>query len=284
MRGAAFVTRRGLVERGGLVALASEPLRDDLGVALVAAERDRADLVGPPDVLAERADGAADEDVGGVDQRACQVVLDVAASAPAHVAQVDAVDVEHVVAERDEGVRDRVPQPQVADPGPREVELVVEPVGTFGCPGQPEQLAGPDARQQRIPRVRAGVVCLVEDDHVVRARIDDGVLAERVDRGEHVAADRRLLVLVQELAEVAQLQRGAKDPRRLLEDLAAMRHEQERVDRADAAELAIVQRGHDRLAGARCSDKEVAVAAKAPGLAELLEHRLLVRLGLDLDQ
>ena len=92
------------------------------------------------------------------------------------------------------------------------------------------------------------------------------------------------LALVQQLAEVAHLEHVAKDSTRLLEDLAAVRDVQQRLDASRLPQGAVIERGHDGLSRARRRDHQIAVPSELARGRELLKHRLLEVPRLDLEQ
>ncbi len=126
------------------------------------------------------------------------------------------------------------------------------------------------------------MVELVDDDDVERVgsqAVELGA-AERLDHREHVPARRDLAAAVL-LAERAVLEHGAVGSHRLLEDLVAVRDEQEGEVGARAREqLLVVERGDHGLAGPGRRDHEVAVPPVALAFErERVEHPLLVRVG-----
>jgi hypothetical protein len=94
---------------------------------------------------------------------------------------------------------------------------------------------------------------------VERGGIDCGAVAQRVDRCKHMALYGGPLAVIQQLAEVTHLEHVAKDPPRLLQDLAPVRDVQQRLDASRLPQGPVVERGHDRLSRARGRDQKIAV-------------------------
>ena len=199
-------------------------------MADIHAERDGAHLGPPPDAFGNCPDRPQHERLGRAHEPACELIGRVATGGPGQVAQIGAFHVEHVVAKWNERVRNGVPDAKVADPRPWEVPLVVETIGALRGAGQTQQLFRCHPVEQRLPRVSRGVVSLVQNHMVECGGIDRGAVAQRIDRCKHVALNGGPLALVQQLAEVAHLEHVAKDATRLLEDLAAVRDIQQRLD------------------------------------------------------
>jgi hypothetical protein len=78
-------------------------------------------------------------------------------------------------------------------------------VGPLGRGGEPDQDLRPQVAQQRVVGVGCGVVELVDHHHVVSVgrELAKPLLVQRLDRGEDVPAEDRLLAAGELLAEVA---------------------------------------------------------------------------------
>ena len=151
-----------------------------------------------------------------------------------------------------------------------------------GVAVRPKQLGGPKVLEQRAVARGRSVVDLVDDDDLERvgSRRLDRVVAQRLHHREDVPADERLLAVAEDLAEVGVLEdRGVRRPA-LVEDAPAVSDEEQAGLAAElVAQPAVVERGHDGLAGARRGDEQVAVTVVAVTLRlQLLEHPRLVRL------
>ena len=140
--------------------------------------------------------------------------------------------------------------------------------------------------QRAVARGRS-VVDLVDDDDLERVGVErlDRFVAQRLHHREDVAADERLLAVAEDLSEVGVLEDGGVGRAALVEDAPAVSDEEETGLAAEViAEPAVVERGHDRLAGARRGDEQVAVAVVAVPLGlQLFEHSCLMRLGRDVE-
>ena len=128
------------------------------------------------------------------------------------------------------------------------------------------------------------MVSLVQNHMVECGGIDRGAVAQRVDRCKHMALNGGPLALIQQLAEVAHLEHVAKDSTRLLEDLAAVRDIQQRLDASRLPQGPVVERGHDGLSRARGRDQQIAVPSELARGRELLKHRFLEVPRLDFEQ
>ena len=124
----------------------------------------------------------------------------------------------------------RIPDAEVTDPRTWEMPLVVQAVSAFRSRRQADQFFGVDDRQQWFPRHGRRVVGFVDHDMIERRRIDRRTRSERVDGRKDMTADRRPLAVVQQFTKPGLLQRVAKHAAGLIEDLAAMRDVQQRID------------------------------------------------------
>jgi hypothetical protein len=246
------------------------------------AERAQPRSRGPRSQLLEHEAGA--HVVAGVDllQR-----LDVVAAAafPGHLTEVHPV-VDAEVGERGEAVLvDRVPQAQLGgDPLVEPVEDR-QAVAALGRGGQAEQLTWAHVIEERRVAGRGGVVELVHDHHVevVGRKLRQARRAQALDGGKDVLEVLGTTAGHPQLAEGVVAERVAEGGQALGEQLLAMGHEQQ----ASPAELArqprVVDRGHDRLAGAGRRDQEVLVVTLLARHRDLLEQALLERLEAELD-
>ena len=101
-----------------------------------------------------------------------------------------------------------------------------------------------------------------------------------------MSADERLLSVAEDLAEVGVLEYGRVRRAALVEDAPPVSDEEE-AGRAPElfTQPAVVERGHDGLAGARRRDEQVAVAVVPIALRlQLFEHARLVVLGGDVER
>ena len=268
----------------GREAIGCEAAPDLFGMADVHAESDGAHLGPPPDALGDGLDGPQHERLGRSHESARELIGRVATGGPGEVAQIRAFNVQHVVAKRNQRVRNGVPDAKVADPWPWEVTLVVETIGALRRAGQSEQLFRCHPFEQIIPRARCGVVSLVKNHVVECGGIDRGAVAQRIDGRKHMALNGGPLALVQQLAEVAHLERVAKDATRLLEDLAAVRDIQQRLDASRLPQGAVIDRGHNGLPRAGRRDHQIAMPSELARGREFLKHRLLEVPRFNLDQ
>ena len=183
-----------------------ETAGDFFCVTDVHAKGNGAHLGPPPDALGNGTDRPQHEGLGRSHESAGELVGSVATRGPRQVAQIGAFHVKHVVAKWNQRVRDGVPDAEVADPGPWEVTLVVETIGALWRAGQTEQFFRCHPVEQCVPRLRRGVMSLVQDHVVECGGIDGGAVAQRIDRCKDMALNRGPLALVQQLAEVAHLE------------------------------------------------------------------------------
>ncbi len=130
---------------------------------------------------------------------------------------------------------------------------------------------------------RLGVVELVDDDDLERIGRDvgDAVGGQGLHGREHVLPALRPGAPDVELAEVRVTEHLAIGATGLLQDLLAMRHEEQaRTAAGLLGQALVVEGGDDRLAGASRGDEQVAVpVVHHPLDLELLEHLRLVRVG-----
>ena len=200
---------------------------------------------------------------------------------PLHRRQIHRVAHDEVVERREEILLERIPQPQFRRRVPIEEHLAhVLPVGSLWRRGESEQLSRLEVVEDASVRRRRRVVELVDDDDVVRRRVDGRQICrgERLHTREHVRVVHGTMPVDEQLAEVRVTQHLRVRAPRLLEDLSAMRDEQQpRAVRAGTHSL-VIERRHHRLAGTRRRDDEVAVAAVNRAVRlELLQHARLVR-------
>ena len=181
---------------------------------------------------------------------------------------------------------DRVPQPQLGGDPAVEVAQHVEPVRALGRRGQAEQLERLQVLEQRLVRGRRRVVELVDDDDVEVRRVDvPDVGALRLWIEAKTCSNREGRCPPTHFSpKRAVAQRVAEGRAALVEDLLAVRDEEQ----AAAAELRpqarVVDRRHHRLARAGGSDEQVAMVALVAGEVDVLEKRLLERAELELDR
>ena len=209
---------------------------------------------------------------------ALELGSDVPPSLERHASEVGPVVNAEVVEWREQSLIERLPQTHVAgDPvvEPMNDVLTVRP---FRSRGQTQEHLRLEPFEQLPICRRLRVVKLIDDDNVVR--IDRDVIdrsMQGLDRGKDVFADGWALRPDVPLAERHLVQDVAEDLLALLQDLVAMRHEQQALEPL-ASKALVVERRHPGLARAGWSHHEVAhVAALALG-SECLEHFLLERL------
>ena len=136
---------------------------------------------------------------------------------------------------------------------------------------------------------RSSVVELVDDDDVEARRVDRGEVdvRQRLDAREHVPPGLGPLSADVEFAEGRVARGQPEHRRRLLQDLVAVRDEQERRVVAHpfvAAQACVVESRDERLAGSRGGDDQVAPASVAnPFGFEPIEDRTLERVRGDVD-
>ena len=130
------------------------------------------------------------------------------------------------------------------------------------------------------------MVELVDDHDVEACGVDVGETSgiEALDGGEHVLVERRASAIDPQFAEAVTPECVPKGPQALVEDLLAMRDEQQPRARQSRAEPGVVDRGHDRLARARRCHEEVAMMPLLTREFDLLEQPLLERLRTKLDR
>ncbi len=159
---------------------------------------------------------------------------------------------------------DRVPEPELGGDPPVEVAEHVEAVGALGRRGQAEQLDGLQVVEQRLVRRCGGVVELVDDHDVEVCRVDapDVGAVEALDRREDVLEPRRAVAADPHLAEGRVAQRMPERRPALVEDLLAMRDEQEPTREASSLpQTRVVDCRHHRLARAGGGDEQIAVVS-----------------------
>ena len=191
-----------------------------------------------------------------------------------------------VVERREQALLERVPQPQLDRDAVAEPAQHVEAVGSFGGGGEAEQVLRAEVVEQRLVAGGGGVVELVDDDDVELFGVERGdvVGVDRLDRGEDVLPSGRPVAADPELAEGAVAQHVAERGLALLEDLGAVGDEQQAGPVELGAEVAVVERGDDGLAGAGGGDDEVVGVALAALDLEPFEDLALERVGLDLER
>jgi len=181
---------------------------------------------------------------------------------------------------------DRVPEPELRrDPAVEPVEDV-ERVGALRRRRQTQELARAEALEQARVRLRRRVVELVDDDDVEVVRLEpaDAGGREALDRREHVLEAQRPVAADPAFAERRLAQRVAERRQALVEDLGAVRDEQQPVAGERSAEPRVVDRGHHGLSRPGRRDDQVAPVTLVQRDRELLEQRLLERPELDLDR
>src|SRR5690606_32861226 len=105
------------------------------------------------------------------------------------------------------------------------------------------------------------------------------MLLQRLDRREDMPGTDRLAPIDEELPERSVLEHVAVGAQGLLQDLLAMRDEEDRrLVGLRGAKALVVQRSHDGLASSRSGDQQIAVAVVYLSLGgEVIEHLDLVR-------
>lgn len=138
------------------------------------------------------------------------------------------VDAE-VLKRNNETLIERVPQSQLGSYATLEPRQNGFAVGAFRCCGQSEQDLRFEVIKNVIVRLRSRMMELVHDDHVVRIGLQRGETAavERLNRGEDVTPAAWLVRADEELAEITIAERSTVFCEALLEDLFAMRYEQQ---------------------------------------------------------
>ena len=179
------------------------------------------------------------------------------AAAPRDVGQVEPVVDAEVHERREPLLVDGVPQPQLGG------DAIVEPVqdrqavAAFRRGGEAEQLPGLHVVEQPAVRRRRRVVELVDDHHVEvigREVVEVGGV-EALDRGEDMVEVLRARAADPLLAERRVAQRMAKRGQALVEDLVAVRDEQQASARQFVTQARVVDGGHHGLAGAGGGDE-----------------------------
>ena len=223
--------------------------------------------------------------VGGehVLQRSCRRSL---AAPPRHLTEVEPIVDAEVRERREIALVDRVPEPELGRDPAVEIAQHVQAVSPLRRGGQAEQLDGGEMIEQRLVRRGGRVMELVHDDHVEVARVDapDVGRVEALDRGEHVLEPGRSLPADPLLAE-ARVAEGMTEGRAtLVEDLLAVRHEEQTAARQLCPQARVVDSRHHRLARPGRRHEQVAMVALMPGEHDVLEQRLLERPQLELDR
>ena len=202
--------------------------------------------------------------IPGVDVAERGDVVAVAAP-PRHVAQVDAV-VDAVVGERGEPVLlDGVPEPEFGRDAVAEPVQDRQAVGSLRRGGEPEQLRG--LQVARAAAVGAAAAWW-NSSTMTTSKWSAGRSVE-VRRGQ--ALDRREDVVERLgpratdplLAERVVAQRVPEGRAALVEDLLAVRDEQQPCEAKRGAQPGVVDRGHHGLAGTGGGDEQVAVVTRA---------------------
>ena len=265
-----------------------EVRRHELRVLDADAEGERANGSPVRDASFElRQDAVGARGVPGVDVAERGEV--VAGPRPAHVPQVHAV-VDAVVLERhEELVVERVPQAKLGRDVAVEVGQQRLAVAALGGRREPDEDLRLQPRHDLLVRLRGHVMALVDDhvSEVARAELADQVARRRaLDAREHVLPALGLVRADEQLAERRQLQRVAERLARLIEQLLAVREEQQpRRCPGGRRDALVVERRDHGLAGAGRRDDEVAAAAVQRALGdELVEDGLLERQRAELDE
>ena len=201
--------------------------------------------------------------VAGVDVR--QLALVVPATAPADAPQVGAVRDGEVVERAEQVLAQGVPQPQLGGGAPvEELGADVDAVGALGGCGEAEQLARGQVVEEPSVRRRLGVVELVDDHDVVGVGRDvrDAVRLQGLHAGEDVVPTLRARAGDVQLTERGVGEDFSVGPQRLLEDLLAVRDEEQSrpVGWRGPAQSAVVKCGDHRLAGPGGGDDQIAMA------------------------
>ena len=162
------------------------------------------------------------------------------------------------------------------------------PVTALRRGGQAQQHARADALHEGIEAVSGQPVAFVHDDGVpvvgTHGRYQVAA-AQAVDGGEQVVSALRLVAAGQQVAELGVAQHLAIGAQGLAQDLLAMRDEEKtRSPPFAAAGVSIVERSNHCLAGAGGGHHQVAVPAVGALCRKLLQHVLLVGLGLQVEE
>ena len=186
---------------------------------------------------------------------------------------------------------ERVPEPKLDRR--RAIRPVVEvaqdrlAVAALRRRGQAEQHARAHGAHECIEAIRRQAMALVDHHGVpvigtaARHQLAHG---HAVDGGEQMLEAFGLHAADQDLAKGVVAQHLAIGAQRLLEDLLAVRHEQQpRPPTRLLAQPLVVEGRHHRLAGAGGGDHQVAPAAVIALDLQLVEHLLLIGLGLEVE-
>ena len=153
--------------------------------------------------------------------------------------------------------------------------------------GQAEQHARAHDAHECIEAIRRQAMALVDHHGVpvigtaARHQLTGG---HAIDGGEQMLEALGLRAADQHLAKGMVAQHLAISPQRLLQDLLAVRHEQQpRPPTGLLAEALVVEGRHHRLAGAGGSDHQVAPPVVIALDLQLVEHFLLIGLGLEVE-
>ena len=289
-RAAAFVGIGAAHHAGGGQARAVEPVGHELRMRHRHAEHDGPAACGirrqPPPFV----DHQAGAHVVGRHQLVQRIAL--AGLVPGHGREVGGV-VAGVVLERRQQLQvQRMPQAQLhrrAAVGPGiEVRGDGLAVTALGGGGQAQQQTGAHGTREGVEPVGRQAVALVHHHGVpmVGAHAGHQVAAgDAVDGGEEVVEALRLVAAGQQLAELGVAQHLAVGAQRLTQDLLAVRNEQQaRPPAFGLAGAAVVEGGHNCLASPGGGHQQVARAATGTFGSQLLQHLLLVGLGLQVEE
>ena len=172
-------------------------------------------------------------------------------------------------------------------------EVAVEPSGDVlaVCPLRRRREAEENARCQVLeePLIagRFSMMKLVDDDdiEVITSKLLDLIAMKRLDRSEHMSPPIGTLAGDVQLTERRIAEGDSERREALVEDLLAVRDEQQRGIATElTAQSVVVERCDDRLAGAGCGNDQIAPApVNLAFRGELVEDLLLERTGLEIE-
>ena len=201
-----------------------------------------------------------------------EIGLAVATALPLQPRQVRPVGDAEVVERSQQLLVEGVPEPHFERVAAREVAVAhVDAVAALRSRGQADKHLRLQVIEQRAVGRGLGVVELIDvhDVEPVRFELARVQAMQRLDRGEHVTPLARHFSSDELLPEIAAPQHVPERLQRLVEDLLAVRDEQQRGVATDGdaaialAQRLIVQRRHHGLAGSGRRHDEVALARVA---------------------
>ena len=152
-----------------------------------------------------------------------------------------------------------------------------------GC--QPKQHAGANCFGKSIKPVSSQAVAFIHHHRMPMVGAHGGhkiAAGQAVDGGEQMVPAFGLVAPGEQLTEIGGAQHFTVGAQGLAQDFLAVGHKQKaRVPAFAAAGVAVVERGHYRLAGAGGSHQQVAGATVGSFVGQLLQHLLLIGLGLE---